>query len=385
MLKGIRTTPTLLLLMLSCACFAADRQLPALNALSDRSSISGLSSGAFMAAQFHVAYSQNLIGAGIVAGGPWNCAGTNPLVPPAISAVTTCMNPCKHSMVGCPSMLYPDSTYLADLAKTDAKLNRIDSTENLTDDRIYLFSGKNDHTVVTGVVDTTAQFYRKLGLSDEQIFYNKQTDAGHAFITNNPQDGDCGETEPPYINNCDLPQAERILSHIYGELNPAVTKPTGDLIPFNQTEFFNSAMASMNDTAYVYVPKRCQNEQCMVHIAMHGCGQGVSEIGTTYIERTGYLQVADNNRIIVLYPQVKKSKSIPMNPNGCWDFWGYSNDNLPPYNYYHKDALQMMAIKKMIDRVSSNPADPKSSTDINVSNHLLPTSQAEETLASGHK
>src|SRR5919112_3925315 len=42
----------------------------------DRSSItvSGLSSGAFFAHQFHVAYSSLVKGAGIVAGGPYACA-----------------------------------------------------------------------------------------------------------------------------------------------------------------------------------------------------------------------------------------------------------------------------------------------------------------------
>ena len=74
--------------------------------------------------------------------------------------------------------------------------------------------------------------------------------------------------------------------------------------------------------------------------------------GTTYIEQTGYMEVADSNNIIVLYPQVKKSSLVPFNPKGCWDFWGYSNNSLPPYNYYQKDAPQMMAIKKMIDQLT---------------------------------
>jgi len=33
----------------------------------------GLSAGAFFAAQFHVAFSSELIGAGIIAGGPYYC------------------------------------------------------------------------------------------------------------------------------------------------------------------------------------------------------------------------------------------------------------------------------------------------------------------------
>nr|WP_318289937.1 hypothetical protein [Paraburkholderia sp. BL8N3] len=48
-------------------------------------SVSGLSSGAFMAAQFDVAWSKHLVGAGIVAGGPFYCAG---LFPPALRKPT---------------------------------------------------------------------------------------------------------------------------------------------------------------------------------------------------------------------------------------------------------------------------------------------------------
>jgi len=37
-------------------------------------SVSEISSGAFMAHQFHIAHSENIMGAGIMAGGPYYCA-----------------------------------------------------------------------------------------------------------------------------------------------------------------------------------------------------------------------------------------------------------------------------------------------------------------------
>ena len=49
--------------------------LPALNIDKTQTTVSGLSSGGFMAAQLHVAYSATFNkGAGIVAGGPFYCA-----------------------------------------------------------------------------------------------------------------------------------------------------------------------------------------------------------------------------------------------------------------------------------------------------------------------
>lgn len=355
MIKEIRISIPLLLFSLSTTAIAAPSELPALNALPDQTSISGLSSGAFMAAQYHVAYSKDLVGAGIVAGGPWNCAGNNPYINPVISATTTCMNPCKYSMVGCPPIMYPNSGYLAALAKDIAESGKIDDVNNLTDDKIYIFSGSSDETVVTGVVHTTAEFYQKLGVSSDRIRYNYSVDAGHAFITTDSNDTPCNETKAPYINDCDLPQAERILTHIYGTQNSAAKTLSGELIEFDQSAFFDSPLTSMNDTAFVYIPDNCRTEQCKVHVSVHGCEQGVSVIGTTYVKETGYLEVADTNSTIVLFPQVKKSTLNPVNPKGCWDFWGYSTNNLPPYNYYSKTAPQMVAINKMIARLISQP------------------------------
>jgi hypothetical protein len=359
MIKELRIIIALLFISLSTTVLATQTELPALNALPNETSISGLSSGAFMAAQFHVAYSKDLVGAGIVAGGPWNCAGnnpfSNPFITPILNATTTCMNPCKNSIVGCPSIMYPDSDFLVDLAKDTADSDEIDAVDNLKNDKVYIFSGASDETVVTGVVNTTAEFYQKLGVSDDHILYNKQINAGHAFITTDQNDTQCDKTQEPFINNCDIPQAQRILEHIYGDQNPAAKKLSGELIEFNQSAFLDSPLTSMDETAFVYIPENCRVEQCKVHVAVHGCEQGASEIGTTYVKDTGYLEAADTNSTIVLFPQVKESMLNPMNPNGCWDFWGYSTNNLPPYNYYSKDAPQMVAINKMIARLLSKP------------------------------
>jgi hypothetical protein len=65
------------------------------------------------------------------------------------------------------------------------------------------------------------------------------------------------------------------------------------------------------------------------------------------------MEVADSNNIIVLYPQVKTSSINPINPRGCWDFWGYTSNNLPPFNYAYKKAPQMQAINRMIERLIS--------------------------------
>jgi poly(3-hydroxybutyrate) depolymerase len=58
------------------AAAAAAEDLPKLGVALPATSVSGLSSGAYMAGQIEVAHSKDIVGAGIVAGGPFACAET---------------------------------------------------------------------------------------------------------------------------------------------------------------------------------------------------------------------------------------------------------------------------------------------------------------------
>ena len=55
----------------------AVERLPAMNAQGDRFTVSGLSSGAYMAVQVAVAHSARVGGVGVFAGGPYYCVGIN--------------------------------------------------------------------------------------------------------------------------------------------------------------------------------------------------------------------------------------------------------------------------------------------------------------------
>ena len=50
------------------------KMIPALGASTEGLTVSGLSSGGFMAAQMHFIYSEKFSGAGIISGGPYFCA-----------------------------------------------------------------------------------------------------------------------------------------------------------------------------------------------------------------------------------------------------------------------------------------------------------------------
>ncbi|MEX3980517.1 hypothetical protein AB4Y45_16240 [Paraburkholderia sp. EG287A] len=116
--------------------------------------------------------------------------------------------------------------------------------------------------------------------------------------------------------------------------------------------------AGLDSSGWVYIPDDCKaGVRCRLHVALHGCEQGQDYVpldssgrrlyyGTTFVRHAGYDKWADNNQIVVLFPQ---AVVIPgTNPLGCWDWWGYTDSH-----FADQKGVQMQAIRAMIDRLSS--------------------------------
>jgi poly(3-hydroxybutyrate) depolymerase len=84
---------------------------------------------------------------------------------------------------------------------------------------------------------------------------------------------------------------------------------------------------------------------CALHLVLHGCAQSVESVGTDFIELSGYLPWAGANDILLAFPQVEKSLVAPLNPHGCWDWWGYTGDD-----YAIRSGKQM---KVLVDWIGS--------------------------------
>jgi poly(3-hydroxybutyrate) depolymerase len=314
--------------------------LPALGADAGHTSVSGLSSGAFMAVQLQVAFSKSIVGSGVVAGGPYYCAANNVLF------TGICM--------GQVPFMAPNPLLMAGAAKQFAEEGRIDPLDNLQGRRVYVFSGTEDAVVRPPAVEATADFFRRVGVRGGNLAFVNDVPAGHALITT-AFGNDCAANAAPYISHCTVKdrrydQAGAVLSHIYGELKPPVEEPKGTLVDFNQRDFADD-MSGLGDTGYLYVPKSCTRGRthCRVHVAIHGCEQGAESVGDKFYRHTGYNEWADSNELLVLYPQVVKS-IIPANPKGCWDWWGYTGAA-----YADKGSPQMQAIMKMVERLTQRP------------------------------
>ena len=305
--------------------------MPALHAQATGVTVSGVSSGAYMAVQMHVAHSASVAGAGVIAGGPYYCAQGS-----VFTAFYNCMTP------GWWTPLPPTATLKA---QTDAlSLSRqIDSVRHLENSRAWLFTGSNDHTVYRPVVESLRDFYAGYKV---QVTLVADKPAGHAMVTE-VRGNKCGSSEPPFIVDCDYDAAGVLLQSLLGKLNARAEKEAGRLVRFDQSPYGN-ADVSMDATGFVYIPQRCEKERCRIHVAFHGCRQGASEVGDEFARYAGYNAWADTNHLIVLYPQViKRFSPFTWNPRGCWDWWGYTG-----LDYHTQAGAQIRAVKAMIDRLA---------------------------------
>jgi hypothetical protein len=196
------------------AAYGADA-LPMLHVDASRTSVSGLSSGAFMTVQYGVAFSSSVIGLGVVAGGPYNCAYVN------LGGVEACMS-------GAPSggMSWAG-------AQGFASLGQIDPVAGLSRLKVYVFGGTKDQVVLPPVVKATHDFFKAAGVPSRNLAFIDKMPAGHAFIA--PAFGNaCATNGAPYIDHCPAKKAVAqaydqpfaILTWIYGPLKPFAIRST---------------------------------------------------------------------------------------------------------------------------------------------------------------
>ncbi|KAL9653004.1 hypothetical protein ABK040_015519 [Willaertia magna] len=303
--------------------------LPKFNIIPNSLSISGLSSGAYMAVQFQIAFSKSIKGVGVFAGGPYYCS-----VSDFATANAACMK--------VPSMINLNN--IKQKILTFESSNLIDPIVNVKKHLIYLFSGTKDYIVFPDVMKKLNQQYiESFNVNDKQIVSDFNVPASHAMVTNN-YGNKCDYFGSPYINNCNLDGALKTLQTIYPTFKPNSISPNPDsFFTFSQSNSYNAT--SFDDVGFIYIPKDCQQgRECMVHVVIHGCTQGKSFIGDVYAQHAGYLEYAEANQLILLFPQVKAYGGINVNPNGCWDWWGYTGKDF----YATNKGPQMAAIKNML-------------------------------------
>jgi hypothetical protein len=332
----------------------------------DKSSVtvSGLSSGGFFAHQFHIAYSAQVKGAGIAAGGPYACAEQAPfwLRYYPNQALTYGLTVCSHiwrekSWLAFWLPTAPDpGASIATIRQEHAKAV-IDDPANLVRARVWLWAGGNDKVVPRTTVRMLKRLYELLGVTQISLVEEEKANHGlsieeYAGTAGSPT---CEVLAAPYLIDCDYDAAKLLFAHLYPENFSPMPADTDRerLIRFDQTSFIvgNESKSSMYGEGYIYVPAHCANDsntqqQCKLHVAFHGSGQAVETVHDAFYWHGGYNRWAEANNIVVLYPQIALRE---FNPEGCWDWWGYTGSE-----YLSRNGIQMRAVKGMIHRILGN-------------------------------
>jgi poly(3-hydroxybutyrate) depolymerase len=298
-----------------------------------RITVGGLSSGAFMSVQLHVAYSSVFSGSAVFAGGPYYCA-QNAMT----TALTSCMN----------NFPTPDANSLANTARTFASWNAIDDLANLTNANVFIYSGSADSVVNPAVVHSAEAFYRQF-VTKGNVVTEYSVPSQHCLPTLD-YGNTCSNLGAPYINKCGYDGAGKALTTLYGQLNPRGAMVDANLFQFDQTKYGASASISLNTFGYIYVPTACQgNATCGLHVHFHGCQQCTADIGDQYARHGGFNEWAESNNLIVVYPQAVHSYISPSNPQGCFDWWGFTGSD-----YTLRSGKQIAFTKAVVDAIVDN-------------------------------
>ena len=322
----------LMLLMLSTVFFAINshalEKLKSYQIDATHVTISGVSSGAFMAEQMGVAFSKTITGVASIAGGIYWCSQGN-----SQKAQTECMN--QTAAIN-PQIQIAKANELA-------ARGEIDPLENLKTQKFFIFASPKDTIINPPSSDKLYEFIKAF-TPEENIVFEKTLSFAHGFPTLN-YGASCTLGFLPWILNCNYDGAGEIFKTLHAVTQHWVPAIDKNLTSFNQAEFGN-AQTPLFANGWVYVPEKCAaGEKCGLHVALHGCQMNPDYIQDQFAKNAGYNTWAEANNIIVLYPQSAKANG---NPYGCWDWFGFTGEN-----YVTQSGTQMKALKAMIDRMSS--------------------------------
>ncbi len=311
---------------------ATTEELPMLDIDPTRITVSGVSSGGFMAVQLHLAYSSVFSGAASLAGGIYECAKGD---------VGRSQNVC---MSGPQNIVTKDHV---EIAKARALKGDIDDLNNLANDRVAVFASPKDLVIKPVGSDKLVEFYEAL-VSKPSITRLSNPDAAHGFPTLG-FGNQCSMMGSPWLLKCNDDVAGKVLAAIEPTSRTMAARGTQDLanlIYFEQTKLL-PATSRMYAWGAAYIPKACRTAGagCGLHVALHGCQMNPDFIQKQFVENAGYNEWAETNNMVVLYPQSAKGTG---NPYGCWDWFGFSGAN-----YTSKTGVQMQAVRTLMTAIGA--------------------------------
>lgn len=303
-----QAAPFFALLLLAACAREMPPAAPTLQVDASRVAVAGVSSGAYMATQAHLALGERIHGAALVAGGPYGCAGGD---------LGTALGPC---MKPGPEL---DMEALAARARARAGSGDIAPLSTLAGDRVWVLHGRGDATVAPALAAATAGLYR--ALSDAVVVeLDDQRDFAHHLPTLATGSA-CDRSESPWLGNCGFDAAGEAMRALFGDAPAEAGEAGGELRRIDQRAFDPPGVKTqLADQGYLYLPRACADgARCGLLVVFHGCEQNADSVGEAFVRGAGFNRWADIHRVAVLYPQASAS-FMPLNPKACWDWWGYT-------------------------------------------------------------
>ncbi len=313
-------------------------------ASADTVTISGISSGGFMAVQMATLYPEQISGVGSVAGGFYFCAGNS------YFNSQSCMKNPKNAKL--PSI---------DVVLKNSQQKSYLSWQN---QRAYIYQGTADAVVNIDMLAQLEKYYVDI-LKFDVSHVKKVTGTGnHNFPTNNDHLMSCDQLKNPYIADCDFDLAGDMLSFLIGhQLSIAPPKDENLFIVdqnldrkniVNETLVYTPA-SSLAGYGYLYASDFCLSnpQQCHLHVALHGCDMNdyVSLSLKKFVLQSGFLNYAEKNQMMILFPQTNISLfNNPYNPKRCWDWFGSTG-----LRYATRDGVEPLWLHQFIKLIKTNP------------------------------
>lgn len=299
--------------------------------------VSGLSSGSMMSIQMLVTSSSTIQGAGLIAGGPFGCSAG------LLGQAFQC--------IGYPETI--NTSRLAEMTQNLARQGKIDDLKNLKKRSVFVLNGKQDTVVLSEAGPKTVEYLQNF-MPLENITTEFTLEAGHGMPTMN-RGHNCRAEAAPWVNSCDYDGAQNTLETLLRK-KLVVGKQNREHLYQLDVSAHILFGSNINSTSLIYIPQSClslnQRRQtktqdqtavgslCDLHVVFHGCRQTLDEAGLDFINLAGYNDWAEKNNLVILYPNIIKT---PMNPKGCWDWWGYSGAE-----FLTRYGLQIKSINQLI-------------------------------------
>jgi poly(3-hydroxybutyrate) depolymerase len=287
--------------------------LPALSISADRVAVAGLSSGAYMATQAHLAWGERIDAVALVAGGPYHCARGD-----LQRALGECMKADPAP---------PDVEALAAAVRARAQGGAVAPLDALAGDRVWILHGSDDPIVAPALAGSAADLYLALARGQDlpiSVTVDVDRRFGHSFPTLETGAA-CGASVSPFLGACGFDAAGEIFQALFGAPVGEPGDAGGSLHRFHQRPYAAAdADPLLADEGFLYVPAACAaGAACGLLTVFHGCDQSAEKVGDAFVRGAGFDRWADAYQVVVLYPQTRATY-MPLNPKGCWDWWGYT-------------------------------------------------------------